>query len=162
MVLLVSSNSFAALPFPPTSWDYNQGYVGAGTYYWIEPNSTVTFTGGYYYSNSVVISEFTCQSYWSVDSTPISYGGSEGVVLNLPLTYDHLVKDLGFAPGRHTVGYYASASWSYLDYSGYPSQPPQWVYGSWSKGDSAPFDIVPEPATLLLLGLGSMILIRRK
>jgi len=164
-IALIGSSAFA-LPFPPTDpGPYPQGYVGAGGDYEVVPSGIVNFNGGTIFPEFSLSPPWLDYEYirgWSIDYIgvgtessyhPGPYNGSP--VFELDLSYDHLVYDLELAPGLHTVRLWAEVR-------GYQELPPTNGIWMWGTSDTASLNIIPEPATLLLLGFGGLAVMRRR
>jgi hypothetical protein len=78
--------------------------------------------------------------YWDLDDDG-EYDDLSGELA--PVSYDYLVTDLGLPIGAHSIGLKVSTVWS------------------WDT-DTAVLEIIPEPATLGVLVVGGIALLRRR
>jgi hypothetical protein len=124
-------------------------HADAGGPYTIGQGQSLTLDAGLSYlaknhgwnpgANSLVSPDSIDPAYWKVD------GKSVGSFVS----FDTLVNELGLSYGMHTVSLDATAAWMGV-FPGYP----------YLLNDSAvtTLQIIPEPATLVLLGFGAVII----
>lgn len=143
-------------------WAYNSSQVNisGGSISWLYPyeSSQVTMSGGSvgyletYGSSQVTLSGGEIGGgLWLGDSATLTIHGLDFAIDGQPFGYGELTSirggDYGSEPYRHLTGMLAS---------GDP------LSNDFRIGQNAKIILVPEPATLLLLGLGAMILRKRR
>jgi hypothetical protein len=164
IILLVTSVNALANPWPPEEGAGGIVYVGAGGDYEIAPGGAVTLSGGYIPCVPSPSIDFVSWS-WSVDTVNVGSGGGWGNpgwgvavdCLSPQLSYDYLVTDLGLAPGSHTVTLDVLVGWHFMN-------DPTLEMGQQDTAgsDTVTLAIIPEPTTLLLLGLGGVVLRKKR
>ena len=120
-----------------TGGSYTEGTVAAG----------VTFDG----ASTLVFTGFSI-----VSAAPDPYAGEGDIVMTFTLTGLQVSDVLVFDIVDESGGYIEAALYPSGDLSGLPTDP----YGLTIVGDST--HIIPEPMTVVLLGLGGLFLRRRK
>jgi hypothetical protein len=164
IILLVINVNALANPWPPEEGAGGVVYVGAGGDYEIASGCTVTLSGGYIPCVPSPSIDFVSWS-WSIDTVNVGSGGGWGNpgwgaaidCQSQPLSYDYLVTDLGLAPGSHTVTLDVLVGWHFMN------DPTLEMGQQDSTGsDMVTLAIAPEPATLLLIGLGGFVLRGKK
>ncbi len=122
----------------------------AGGPYVISPGQSVNldcsnsyFVGRYGWNPASSLQPlFSLRTEWKIDGIRVGDRVSELI------TFDYLVNTLGLGYGVHNIELFAE---------GYDSEELIWSGGAYST-----IEIVPEPATMLLLGLGGIALARRR
>ena len=170
VIFVMAMSTAFALPFPPTDpGPYPEGYVGAGGNYEIGPLGILTLNGGYILPNippydAILLSWNISDAYHTINleigNSVSSFASGQCIVtLSSVSSYDYLV-NMGFASGQCTVTLSVDAlKWIEV---GEPPNGTPFLAPAWSMSDTASLNISPEPATICLLGLGGLGLLRRK
>jgi len=146
--------TFGSLTISTTTTPIFAFYVDAGGPYIVGPNETITLFGWVNIPPGALAG-----ASWSVLGEGVGGGNPTIGSSSCEVSYDYLVNTLGKEPGFYSGGVCLEATFEGYYY--YLETPPLWIRGDSGKG-YADIRIVPEPATVSLLVLGGVALLRNR